>query len=328
MAPSVRVWWPCAVSMTSTSTPIATRCLGPHRRVAVDADRDADQQPPVGVDGRPVDGRAQRALAGDHPDQAAVVVDDGRHPTGAARRAARTPLAGSTSGAKRCRSVLITLPSWVKRSKPVGVVLGEQPDRTRRRRRRPPRRGPACGSATSASPTVCVGRQRDRRLEDRVAAPSRTRSRGSTTSTGMSWGSTAIPPRRATVSAMRRPATAVMLDTTSGIVVPTPSGVVRSTSNRDGTTGQARHHEHVAVGQVVAGVGLQQSHRAGPASRSPSAAGSSKRPVRATPGYGLACRLDDGQRRPVVLVHGWGGSFESTWQRNGFTALLDDAGRR
>jgi pimeloyl-ACP methyl ester carboxylesterase len=29
---------------------------------------------------------------------------------------------------------------------------------------------------------------------------------------------------------------------------------------------------------------------------------------------------------PVVLVHGWGGSFASTWQRNGFTALLEDAG--
>jgi pimeloyl-ACP methyl ester carboxylesterase len=29
---------------------------------------------------------------------------------------------------------------------------------------------------------------------------------------------------------------------------------------------------------------------------------------------------------PVVLVHGWGGSFESTWQRNGFNALLEDAG--
>jgi pimeloyl-ACP methyl ester carboxylesterase len=27
----------------------------------------------------------------------------------------------------------------------------------------------------------------------------------------------------------------------------------------------------------------------------------------------------------VMLVHGWGGSFESTWQRNGFTALLEDA---
>ena len=28
---------------------------------------------------------------------------------------------------------------------------------------------------------------------------------------------------------------------------------------------------------------------------------------------------------PVVLVHGWGGSFESTWQRSGFTELLRDA---
>jgi len=30
---------------------------------------------------------------------------------------------------------------------------------------------------------------------------------------------------------------------------------------------------------------------------------------------------------PVALVHGWGGSFETTWQRSGFTALLEDAGR-
>lgn len=30
----------------------------------------------------------------------------------------------------------------------------------------------------------------------------------------------------------------------------------------------------------------------------------------------------------VVLVHGWGGSFESTWQLNGFTELLRDAGRQ
>jgi pimeloyl-ACP methyl ester carboxylesterase len=30
---------------------------------------------------------------------------------------------------------------------------------------------------------------------------------------------------------------------------------------------------------------------------------------------------------PVVLVHGWGGSFESTWQNTGFTELLRDAGR-
>lgn len=30
---------------------------------------------------------------------------------------------------------------------------------------------------------------------------------------------------------------------------------------------------------------------------------------------------------PVVLVHGWGGSFEATWRRSGFTDLLADAGR-
>ncbi|MEY2960083.1 MAG: hypothetical protein RLZZ01_2651 [Actinomycetota bacterium] len=30
---------------------------------------------------------------------------------------------------------------------------------------------------------------------------------------------------------------------------------------------------------------------------------------------------------PVVLVHGWGGSFDATWRRSGFTELLADAGR-
>lgn len=30
---------------------------------------------------------------------------------------------------------------------------------------------------------------------------------------------------------------------------------------------------------------------------------------------------------PVVLVHGWGGSFATTWERSGFTALLADADR-
>lgn len=29
----------------------------------------------------------------------------------------------------------------------------------------------------------------------------------------------------------------------------------------------------------------------------------------------------------VMLVHGWGGSFASTWQRSGFTALLEDGGK-
>lgn len=30
---------------------------------------------------------------------------------------------------------------------------------------------------------------------------------------------------------------------------------------------------------------------------------------------------------PVVMVHGWGGSFEATWQRSGFTALVEDSGK-
>ena len=31
---------------------------------------------------------------------------------------------------------------------------------------------------------------------------------------------------------------------------------------------------------------------------------------------------------PVVLVHGWGGSFATTWDQPGFTMLLADAGRQ
>ncbi len=51
-----------------------------------------------------------------------------------------------------------------------------------------------------------------------------------TTGIGMSCGITASPPRRATVSAIRLPAMAVMLATTSGRVAPVPSEVDRSTS--------------------------------------------------------------------------------------------------
>ena len=51
----------------------------------------------------------------------------------------------------------------------------------------------------------------------------------------MSCGSTARPPRRAMVSTIRRPVTAVMLATTTGTVAPVPSTGVRSTSERDPT---------------------------------------------------------------------------------------------
>lgn len=36
---------------------------------------------------------------------------------------------------------------------------------------------------------------------------------------------------------------------------------------------------------------------------------------------------DHGANPPVVLVHGWGGSFASTWQQTGFTELLRESGR-
>lgn len=39
--------------------------------------------------------------------------------------------------------------------------------------------------------------------------------------------------------------------------------------------------------------------------------------------------MPDGRSGPdVLLVHGWGGSFESTWQRPGIDRLIEDAGRR
>ena len=60
-----------------------------------------------------------------------------------------------------------------------------------------------------------------------------------TTGTGMSCGRTVNPPRRATVSDIRRPATAVMFATTIGIVPPLPSWVRRSTSKRDPTSERA-----------------------------------------------------------------------------------------
>ena len=76
----------------------------------------------------------------------------------------------------------------------------------------------------------------------------------------MSWGSTARPPRRATVSAMRRPATAVMLATMIGIVAPLPSSVVRSTSKRERDRGAARHHEDVVVGQLERRRRVKEAH--------------------------------------------------------------------
>ena len=124
--------------------------------------------------------------------------------------------------------------SWAKRSTPaqsasVTTPIGRLPSTTMT--------APCArlGSSDRASAAVAVGSS--------VIGVSWTRPRAFTqamtsltTSTGMSCGRTARPPRRAIVSAMRRPETAVMFAATTGIVVPTPSGVVRSTSRREATS--------------------------------------------------------------------------------------------
>ena len=159
----------------------------------------------------------------------------------------------STTGASRCRpscssanacsggvpagsvngSADITWLSWVNRSTPrqsasVTTPTGRSSESTIT--------APCArlGSRLSASPAVSVGAS--------VSAVSTTRSRdftqaitSATTSAGMSCGKIAMPPRRATVSAIRRPETAVMLAVTMGMVAPLPSVVARSTSSREPT---------------------------------------------------------------------------------------------
>jgi pimeloyl-ACP methyl ester carboxylesterase len=50
--------------------------------------------------------------------------------------------------------------------------------------------------------------------------------------------------------------------------------------------------------------------------------------VRAAPGGGPTIPVvPDSDATPVVLVHGWGGSFQTTWRQSGFTELLAEAGR-
>ena len=80
----------------------------------------------------------------------------------------------------------------------------------------------ACGPIVSAvSNTVCAAFTRP------IVAP--------TMSAGRSCGMIVMPPRRATVSAILRPAIAVMFATTSGSGRSRPSVLVRSTSRRDVT---------------------------------------------------------------------------------------------
>ncbi len=86
----------------------------------------------------------------------------------------------------------------------------------------------ASDTESSGSSTTGVSSTRSRLLTNSTVCR--------TAGIGRSCGRMTRPPRRATVSAIRRPATAVMLATTTGMVVPEPSSVDRSTSKRDATS--------------------------------------------------------------------------------------------
>ena len=90
------------------------------------------------------------------------------------------------------------------------------------------------GSRDSASPTVLCGATVT--AVSKIGCDALTLATvAATTSVGMSCGRIATPPRRATVSAIRRPEMAVMLATTRGNGVAMPSVLLRSTSNREVT---------------------------------------------------------------------------------------------
>ena len=159
-------------------------------------------------------------------------------------------------------------------------------------------------------------------------------------SSGMSCGSTARPPRRATVSAIRRPATAVMLATTIGRRGADPVGRRQVDVEPGADVGAARHHEDVVVGELV-GRGESARKRmgvvalaAGPGPDNATAAGRqrtgrrpratvrrSERSERNGPSGRERAAVPAGAARPrlgLVVRATWGARWE---------ALLEDAGR-
>ena len=195
--------------------------------VAVDADRGRDPQPAVLVEGGAVDRRAQRADPGEDPDQCPVVVHGrgqavprgGEHVEGLAWL--HRVLERDHVGGHHVRDLGEPVD-------PEAVGLGDHPDRPAVLEHDG---GPmrALGQQGQGVTDRVLGLQRDRGLEHRVARL-HPRDHLLDDPSGMSCGRTLIPPRRAIVSAIRRPDTAVMFATTIGIVVPVPSFEARSTS--------------------------------------------------------------------------------------------------
>ena len=145
------------------------------RDVAVDADRGGDPQAAVGVDGGVVERGAQRAGAGEHADQPPVAVDDRRRPAAcAASSASKRPAGRRRRGASPSTGRITSGPG--RTGRPRAVALGHDARSAGRPRRPRPRRGHAWRSAPAPRRRSGPG-QRDRGVEDEVAALTRDTSR-------------------------------------------------------------------------------------------------------------------------------------------------------
>ena len=211
-AASILSWWPCAVSTTSTSAPAREEPPRRPRDVAVDADRDADPQPAARRRGpaRRVRERTRRCGSARRPGPrasttgasvAAGLGAAGRTPA-PARRRRRPRSASSSQRVRRHHAVQLGEPVHVR-----AVAGGDDADR--RARPRPRRRRTPCarfGIRCRASVTVSRGPQRERRLQHRVPALDPADHVGDHVERAGPGAARPAPPRRATVSAIRRPA--------------------------------------------------------------------------------------------------------------------------
>ena len=144
-------------------------CLGLRVGVAVDADRDGDHQPAVGVERRAVVRRPERALAGDDAEQPAVGIDHRRDRAAVGREhLERGPGVDAVGDGDQLPAHHgVELGEAVE---PGGIVLGEHADRTVvvvDDHDRPV--GPLVDEPEGVADRV-VRRQRDRGLVDLVAA--------------------------------------------------------------------------------------------------------------------------------------------------------------
>jgi pimeloyl-ACP methyl ester carboxylesterase len=299
--------------------------------VGVDADRHGDEQLTLSVDCRPVDGGSQGPGAGEQAEQLAVGVDD--RGEGPARPV--QPVERLLGRDVRWKGVELGAHHMTELREPVEtdcVVLGEHAERAILVV--DDDHGAVCALVDEAERVADRARrpERDRRLEKRMAGldpPDHLldhverdvlREHGEAAAARGHLGHPATGDG-GHVGDDERDRRADAVGRREVDAEPAPD------------IGVAGHHEHVAVGQVVSGGGLQHAHvwcvsLAGTAPRPRSQIG---RHRLTAPAVAYADRVvsdpDPADTPPVVLVHGWGGSFATTWERSGFTMLLQEAGR-